>query len=303
MYPNFSTYLTHKPEVQAFFDIQTNTISYVVADPATATCAIIDSVLDFKSDENRITYESADALIAYITEKGYTVSWILETHVHADHLSAGFYLKEKLSGKLAMSAHITDVQSVFGAMFGEGKDFARDGSQFDALFDDGDTFTIGNIPVCVLNTPGHTPADVAYVIGDSVFVGDTLFMPDYGSARCDFPGGSAEQLYASVQKIFTLPETTRMFLCHDYLPEGRSAYEWETTVGAQKHQNIHLKAGTDPQRFMTMRSTRDATLGLPRLIVPSIQVNMRAGRFTPHPETGNPILKSLDPSSFKKLKS
>ena len=296
----YDAYLAHQPMVQGFFDPRTNTISYVVTDPATNRCAIIDSVMDFDPASGKLYFESADAIITYITEQALTVEWILETHVHADHLSAAPYLQERLGGTMAIGEHIIDVQNIFGKVFNAGTEFQRDGSQFDRLWQDGDTFTLGDIPAFVMHTPGHTPADMVYVIGDAVFAGDTMFMPDYGTARCDFPGGSAETLYASTQKIFALPDEMRMFMCHDYLPDGRSEYQWETTVGAQKHENIHLKEGTDPARFVAMREERDATLGMPRLIIPSIQVNMRAGQLPPEEADGQVFLKTPVNGAFVK---
>lgn len=294
--------MEHAPEVQGFFDQASNTISYVVADPKTKHCAIVDSVMDYEPHGASIAFESADAIAAYITKKGYTVDWILETHVHADHLSAAPYLKEKLGGKMAIGRRITEVQEVFGKVFNEGTEFERNGSQFDRLWDDGDTFSIGDIPARVMHTPGHTPADVVYIIGDAVFAGDTLFMPDFGTARCDFPGGSAETLYQSVQRIFTLPDEMRMFMCHDYLSEKRNEYVWETTVGEQKTANVHLKEETDPAEFIRMRSERDAQLGMPKLIIPSIQVNMRAGHLPKDKETGEVHLKTPVNSVFAKQK-
>lgn len=274
---DYQTYLKHTPEVQGFFDPRTNTISYVVADPATKRCAIIDSVMDFEPNGASIFFESAQTIIDYIREKGYAIEWILETHVHADHLSAAPYLKEKLGGTMAIGKYIVNVQDIFGKVFNEGTEFKRDGSQFDKLWSDGDAFMLGSIPAFVMHTPGHTPADMAYVIGDAVFTGDTLFMPDLGTGRCDFPGGSADTMYQSAQKLFALPDQMRMFMCHDYLPEGRSEYVWETTIGEQKKHNIHLKEDTGPERFKSMRENRDATLAMPKLIIPSIQVNMRGG--------------------------
>lgn len=299
---DYTTYLSHKPEVQGFFDVHTNTISYVVADPQTKKCAIIDSVMDYEPHGATIAFENADAIIKYVTEKGYEVEWILETHVHADHLSAAPYLKEKLGGKMAIGKYIVDVQETFGKVFNEGTEFQRDGSQFDRLWEDGDEFTLGSVPASVMHTPGHTPADMVYVIGNAVFAGDTMFMPDFGTARCDFPGGSSKEMYASTQKIFALPESMRMFMCHDYLPEGRTEYQWETTVGEQKKSNVHLKEGTDENRFRQMRDERDAELGMPRLIIPSIQVNMRAGDLPKDPGTGAPFLRTPVNSVFSKKK-
>lgn len=275
----------------------------MVADDATKRCAIIDSVLDYEPHSATISYESAEKLIQHVTENGYTVEWILETHVHADHLSAAPYLKERLGGKIAIGERILKIQEVFGKVFNEGTEFERDGSQFDRLFKDGDEFLIGNIPARVIATPGHTPADISYVVGDAVFPGDTLFMPDYGTARVDFPGGSAEDMYASAQKLFILPEQMRMFMCHDYLPEGRSEYRFETTVGEQKRANIHLNAQTSVDTFAALRTKRDATLGMPRLIIPSLQVNMRAGEIPKDTETGAEFLKTPVNSVFSKKKA
>lgn len=297
---NYTEYLAHKPEVQGFFDERTNTISYVVADPATKKCAIIDSVMDYEPNGATLFFENADAIVAYVKEHGYEVEWILETHVHADHLSAAPYLKEKLGGTMAIGKYIVDVQNIFGKVFNEGTEFERDGSQFDRLWEDGDIFKVGNLPASVMHTPGHTPADMVYVIGDAVFAGDTMFMPDFGTARCDFPGGSSSTMYESTQKIFALPDTMRMFMCHDYLPEGRTEYAWETTIGEQKKNNIHLKEGTDPERFKAMRDSRDAGLGMPKLIIPSIQVNMRAGNLPKDKDTGNVMLKTPVNSVFSK---
>lgn len=297
------TFLTFHPSVQGFFDPATNTISYVVADSESKRCAIIDSVLDYEPHSATLSYESADKLIAYIEEHGYVVDWILETHVHADHLSAAPYLKERLGGKIAIGERILEVQEVFGKVFNEGTEFERDGSQFDRLFKDGDEFMVGNIPARVIATPGHTPADITYVLGDAVFPGDTLFMPDYGTARVDFPGGNAEDMHASAQKLFRLPEQMRMFMCHDYLPEGRSEYLFETTVGEQRRANIHLNERTDATAFATLRKKRDATLGMPRLIIPSLQVNMRAGELPTDQDTGAPFLKTPVNSIFSRTQT
>ena len=272
-----------KPDVKAFFDEATNTISYVLRDPAGSNCAIVDSVLDYDSAAGRTDTSSADAIIAWIRDQGLNVAWILESHVHADHLSAAPYLQDHLGGKIGIGANITVVQDTFGKIFNEGTAFQRDGSQFDALFADGDTFHIGQMRADVLHTPGHTPACLTYVIGDAAFVGDTLFMPDFGTARCDFPGGSAEDLYRSIQKILALPDETRIFVGHDYKAPGRDAFAWETTVGEQKAMNVHVGAGKPLEEFVSMRNTRDAQLGMPRLILPSLQTNMRAGHL-PEPE-------------------
>lgn len=280
-----------KPDVKAFFDPDTSTVSYVVSDPATKQCAIIDSVLDYNPNAGTTDTGSADQIIDYVREQGLAVQWLLETHVHADHLSAAPYLQEKVGGRLAIGSHIRTVQETFAKVFNAGSEFQRDGSQFNQLFADGDTFRIGDIEARAMHTPGHTPACMTYVIGDAAFVGDTLFMPDYGTARCDFPGGDARVLYQSVQKIFALADDTRMFLCHDYLPANRSDYIWETTVAAQKRENVHIHAGVSEDEFVAMRSKRDAELDMPRLILPSVQVNMRAGHMPPAEDNGIQYLK------------
>ena len=280
-----------RPDVKGFFDPDTFTVSYVVIDPATRQAAIIDSVLDFDAPSGRTKTTSADQLIAYVKDQGATVQWLLETHVHADHLSAAPYLKEKVGGTLAIGFEIVTVQNVFGKVFNAGTEFARDGRQFDHLLKDGETFKLGSIEAKAMHTPGHTPACMTYLIGDAGFVGDTLFMPDYGTARCDFPGGDARILYRSIQKIFALPEATRLFMCHDYLPAGRTDYVWETTVGAEKHNNIHVGAGKTEDAFVAMRQARDAKLDMPRLILPSVQVNMRAGHMPPAEANGVSYLK------------
>jgi glyoxylase-like metal-dependent hydrolase (beta-lactamase superfamily II) len=269
--------------VRSFFDEPTNTATYVAHDPATLRAAIIDSVLDFDAAAGRTDTASADAIIAYVQGEGLTIDWLLETHAHADHLSAAPYLQKALGGALAIGRDILRVQDVFGKIFNAGTEFARDGSEFDRLFDDGDAFAIGSIPAIALHVPGHTPADMAYVIGEAVFTGDTLFMPDYGSARADFPGGDARQLYHSIRRLLTLPAETRLFLCHDYKAPGRDRYVWETNVGAQRTGNVHVHDGVEEDAFVAMRTARDATLGMPKLILPSIQVNMRGGHL-PEPE-------------------
>ncbi len=279
------------PIVKAFFDNDTFTVSYVVQEPEGSACAIIDSVLDFDQASGRTKTASADEVIDYVTQKGLKVEWILESHVHADHLSAAPYLQEKLGGKIGIGANITVIQDTFGKVFNEGTEFQRDGSQFDALFTDGDSFHIGQMRGDVLHTPGHTPACMTYVIGDAAFVGDTLFMPDFGTARCDFPGGSSSMLYNSIQKILSLPDETRVFVGHDYKAPGRDEYAWETTVGEQIELNVHIGQGRSIEEFVEMRDTRDATLGMPRLILPSIQVNMRAGQMPPADENGDVYLK------------
>ncbi|MDR3535453.1 MAG: MBL fold metallo-hydrolase [Acetobacteraceae bacterium] len=279
------------PTVQAFFDQVTFTVSYVVADPATRQAAVIDTVLDFDPASGRTARASADQVIAFVREAGLTVAWLLETHVHADHLSAAPYVRQQLGGRLAIGAHIRTVQDTFGKAFNAGPEFARDGSQFDHLFDDGETFSLGTLPARALHTPGHTPACITYVIGDTAFVGDTLFMPDYGTARCDFPGGDARQLYRSIQRIFALPPETRLFMCHDYKAPGRDEYRWESTVAAERAGNAHVRDGSTEDAFVAMRTARDATLPLPRLILPSVQVNMRAGTLPPAEDNGVHYLK------------
>lgn len=271
------------PKVTAFFDDATNTVSYVVCEPQGRACAIIDSVLDYDQAAGRTDTKSADAIIAWIKSEDLELAWILESHVHADHLSAAPYLQDALGGKIGIGANITIVQNTFGKVFNEGTAFQRDGSQFDALFEDGDSFHIGQMRADVMHTPGHTPACLTYVIGDAAFVGDTLFMPDFGTARCDFPGGSAEDLFNSIQKILALPDETRIFVGHDYKAPGRDAFAWETTVGEQKALNVHIGEGRPVDEFVAMREARDAKLGMPKLILPSLQTNMRAGNM-PEPE-------------------
>ena len=279
------------PHVKAFFDERTFTASYVVHDPATRIAAIIDSVLDFDPAAGRTSFESADAMIAYVEAEGLKVEWLLETHAHADHLSAAPYLQEKLGGRLAIGSEIVTVQKVFGKIFNEGSRFARDGSQFDRLLHDGDTLMIGDISLLALHVPGHTPADMAYIIGDAVFTGDTMFMPDYGSARADFPGGDARQLYRSVRRLMKLPDQTRVFLCHDYKAPNRDEYVWETAMLAERTGNVHVHEGVSEDDFVEMRTQRDATLSMPKLILPSIQVNMRGGRMPEPEENGVSYLK------------
>ena len=272
-----------KPAVHGFFDEATNTITYVVVEPEGKACAVVDSVLDFDYASGRTDTRSADAVIDFIQKNELRLEWVLETHVHADHLSAAPYIQEKLGGQIGIGERITVVQNTFGKIFNEGTRFQRDGSQFDRLFKEGDVFMVGQMRGEVLHTPGHTPACLTYVVGDAAFVGDTLFMPDFGTARCDFPGGSAETLFESVQKIMSLPDDTRIFVGHDYKAPGRDTYAWESTVGEQKALNIHVGAGKSRDDFVAMRNTRDATLAMPRLIIPSLQVNMRAGNM-PEPE-------------------
>ena len=280
------------PKVQAFFDEATNTVSYVVSDPQTKVAAVVDSVLDFDQAAGTTDTRSADQVIDFVKKNELKVEWILETHVHADHLSAAPYLQERLGGKIGIGDQITVVQDTFGKIFNEGTQFQRDGSQFDRLFKEQDRFQVGELSAFVLHTPGHTPACMTYVIGDAGFVGDTLFMPDFGTARCDFPGGSAEQLWDSIQKILSLPDETRLFMCHDYKAPGRDDYAWETTVYEQKAANVHVGGDTDKDAFVEMRETRDAGLGAPRLILPSLQVNMRAGNMPEAEDNGVSYLKT-----------
>lgn len=277
------------PEVTAFFDEATNTISYVVKDPASEACAVIDSVMDIDYAAGRITYEGADRIIAFIRDHGLRLEWLIETHVHADHLSAAPYIQAALGGRIGIGENILIVQDTFGKIFNEGTEFQRDGSQFDALFKDGDSYMIGAMQATAMHTPGHTPACMTHVIGNAAFVGDTLFMPDGGSARADFPGGDAGTLYDSIQRVLALPDAMRLFMCHDYGPDGREII-WETTVAEQKAHNIHIGGGTTREDFVRLREARDATLAMPRLIIPSLQVNMRAGEV-PTDASGRPMLK------------
>tara|TARA_E500000081_G_scaffold61448_1_gene63858 strand:- start:141 stop:1004 length:864 start_codon:yes stop_codon:yes gene_type:complete len=279
------------PKVKAFFDPQTNTISYVVRDPNGHAAAVIDSVLDFDHASGTTQTSSADKIIAYAKEEALDIQWLLESHVHADHLSAAPYIQEKLGGKIGIGNNITLVQDTFGKIFNEGTEFQRDGSQFDQLFDHGDVFHIGQMRVDVLHTPGHTPACLTYIIEDAAFVGDTLFMPDFGTARCDFPGGSSQTLYESIQKILALPDETKIFVGHDYKAPGRDEYSWETTVGEQRRKNVHIGGDVKAEAFVKLRDERDAKLAMPKLIVPSLQINMRAGNMPPPDEHGDVFLK------------
>lgn len=279
------------PVVTTFFDEATFTATHVVREPAGTAAAIVDPVLDFDPASGRTSTKSADALIAYVQERGLKVEWILETHAHADHLSAGDYLRRTLGAKIAIGAEIGRVQQGFARLFNFEPGFATDGSQFDRLFKDGDTFRIGALEARVLHTPGHTPACVTYVIGDAAFVGDTLFMPDYGTARADFPGGDAKTLYRSIRRILDLPEATRLFLCHDYKAPTRDRYVWETTVADERRDNIHVRDGVSEKAFVTMRKERDAKLAAPRLLFPSVQVNVRAGALPPPEANGTAYLK------------
>jgi len=287
---DFPVNMDVKPDVTAFFDEATNTISYVVKDPGSNACAIVDSVMDIDYAAGRIAHDHADQIIAHVRERGLTVEWLIETHVHADHLSAAPYIQERLGGKLGIGRNITVVQDTFGKVFNERTEFQRDGSQFDRLFDDGDTYMVGGMDCFAIHTPGHTPACMTHVMGDAAFVGDTLFMPDGGSARADFPGGDAGMLYDSIQRVLSLPDDMRLFMCHDYGPGGRDI-RWETTVAEEKAHNIHVGGGRTREEFVRFRTERDAQLAMPRLIIPSLQVNMRAGELPPADETGNRFLK------------
>ncbi|MFG5862093.1 MBL fold metallo-hydrolase [Metapseudomonas sp. CR1201] len=279
------------PQVQAFFDPATCSFSYVVSDPDSGRCAIVDPVLDYCAASGRTSHAGAGRIVAYVRDQRLTVDWLLETHVHADHLSAAAWLKHELGGALAIGGHITQVQRRFGALFNAGEDFATDGRQFDILLQDGDRLAIGNLELLALHTPGHTPACMTYLVGDAAFIGDTLFMPDYGTARCDFPDGDARALYRSIQRLFGLPGETRLFLCHDYKTPGRDEFCCETTVAEQRASNVHVREGIDEDSFVAMRSARDATLNMPALILPAVQVNMRAGQLPPAESNGICYLK------------
>ena len=280
-----------RPSIAGFFDEATNTVSYVVHDPKTGEAAIIDSVLDFDAASGRTSNGSADRMIEYVTSNNLKVTWLIETHAHADHISAAPYLQERLGGKLAIGRDIIRVQEVFGKLFNAGTNFERDGSQFDKLFEDGETFRIGELEGIALHVPGHTPADMAFIIGDAAFVGDTIFMPDFGTARADFPGGDAGQLFRSIRRLLSLPDETRLFLCHDYKAPGRDEYAWETTVKQQREENVHVKDGVTEQDFVAMRTVRDKTLSMPKLIMPSVQVNIRGGRLPDPEENGVSYIK------------
>jgi glyoxylase-like metal-dependent hydrolase (beta-lactamase superfamily II) len=277
--------------IQVFFDPPSCTYSYVLRDSASQACAIIDPVLDYDAAAGRIGYARAQEIIDYVRGEHLQVQWLLETHVHADHLSAAAYLQDQLGGRMAIGAQIGVVQSRFAKLFNAGAEFAVDGRQFDQLFADGDSFMVGGLVVQVLHTPGHTPACLTYVVGDAAFIGDTLFMPDYGTARCDFPGGDARALYRSIQQIFALPAATRLFMCHDYKAPGRTEYKYLSTVAEQREQNVHVHAGIDEDSFVTMRSARDASLAMPALMLPSVQINMRAGHPPPAEDNGVRYLK------------
>ena len=280
-----------RPSIAGFFDEATNTVSYVVHDPKTNEAVIIDSVLDFEAASGRTSNGSADRIIEYITSNNLKVTWLIETHAHADHISAAPYLQERLGGKLAIGRDIIRVQEVFGKLFNAGTDFERDGSQFDKLFEDGETFKVGELEGIALHVPGHTPADMAFIIGDAAFVGDTIFMPDFGTARADFPGGDAGQLFRSIRRLLSLPDETRLFLCHDYKAPGRDEYAWETTVKQQREENVHVKDGVTEEDFVAMRTDRDRTLSMPKLIMPSVQVNIRGGRLPDPEENGVSYIK------------
>lgn len=282
--------LDTKAQITPFFDPASNTISYVVKDPNSDACAVIDSVMDIDYAAGRITYDHADEIIAFIQENNLTLEWLIETHVHADHLSGAPYIQGKLGGKIGVGENITVVQDTFGKVFNEGTEFQRDGSQFDRLFKDGDTYQIGTLDVTTIHTPGHTPACMTHVTGDAAFIGDTMFMPDGGSARADFPGGDAGELYDSIQKILAMPDETRLFMCHDYGPNGREI-QWETTVAQEKEHNIHVGGGKTRDDYIAFRTERDAALDMPKLIIPSLQVNMRAGNLPPADDDGKRYLK------------
>lgn len=279
------------PHVEAFFDPTTFTYSYVVSDPSTGHCALIDPVLDYDPASGRTRHDSAEPLLAYVKAQGLQVQWLLETHVHADHLSAAPWLKAQLGGQLGIGAQVVQVQKTFATLFNAEAEFIPDGRQFDHLFQDDEVFQIGHLEARALATPGHTPACMTYLIGDAAFVGDTLFMPDYGTARCDFPGGDARTLYRSIQRLFTLPEETRLFLCHDYKAPGREEYQGQTSVADEKAKNLHVHQGVSEEDFVAMRTARDATLKMPALILPSVQVNMRAGQLPPAESNGQVYLK------------
>ncbi|MBQ0796259.1 MBL fold metallo-hydrolase [Zhongshania sp.] len=287
---NFSVDFEYRPEVMPFFDEQTNTFSYVVKDPFSQACAIVDSVMEIDYPSGRLSLRGAEEIIRYIRHHNLELQWIIETHVHADHLSAAPYLQQQLGGKIGIGNKITDVQDAFGKIFNAGTEFSRDGSQFDQLFNDGDEYLVGNMVCHAIHTPGHTPACMVHVMGDAAFVGDTLFMPDGGTARADFPGGDARTLYRSIQRVLTLPDNVRLFICHDYMPNGRKA-EYQTTVGDERRLNIHVGKQVDEDSFVKMREKRDATLGMPRLILPSLQINMRAGHLPPAEDNGTSYLK------------
>lgn len=277
---------TALPEVAAFFDEDTSSVSYVVSDPETRRCAVVDPVLDYDTASGRTRTTSADRLIAHASERGLSADWVLETHVHADHLSAALHVRNALGGRLGIGARICEVQETFGQLFNAGPEFRRDGSQFDHLFGDGETFRVGALAARAIHTPGHTPACMTYLIGDAAFVGDTLFMPDYGTARADFPGGDARLLYRSIQRIFALPDATRLFTAHDYKAPGRDEYRWQSSAGEQRRGNVHVREGVGEDEFVRMRTRRDATLGMPRLMLPAVQVNMRGGALPPPQANG-----------------
>ncbi len=282
--------MTTTPEIKAFFDEPTNTVSYLVADPQTKQAAVIDPVLDYDHRSGKADVRSADAILKYAADQGFTIAWVLETHAHADHLSGAPYIKSKTGAKVAIGEHIKDVQRIFRPVF-NADDVSGDGSEFDKLLADGETLKVGNLTVEAIYTPGHTPACLSYKIADAVFVGDTLFMPDYGTARADFPGGDARTLYRSIQKLLALPPETRLFMCHDYKAPGRDNYAWETTVGEERARNVHVGKGVSEDDFVAMREKRDATLAAPVLLLPSIQVNIRAGKFPPAESNGVRYLK------------
>ncbi len=286
----FVPQISVRPDVTGFFDEQTNTISYVLRDPGSNACAVIDSVMDIEYAAGRITFAGADRIIDFVRANGLSCEWLIETHAHADHLSAAPYIQEKIGGRLGIGENIRIIQETFGKIFNEGTEFQRDGSQFDRLFGDGESYRVGGLDVHVMHTPGHTPACMTHVAGDAAFVGDTLFMPDGGSARADFPGGDARILYRSIRRVLSLPPQTRLFMCHDYGPNGREI-RWETSVEDERAHNIHARDGVSEDEFVAMRETRDKQLAMPRLIIPSLQVNMRAGKLPPGDKSGKVFLK------------
>ncbi|MEZ5829078.1 MAG: MBL fold metallo-hydrolase [Hyphomicrobiales bacterium] len=282
--------MSGSPMIKAFFDEPTNTVSYLVADPSTKRAAVVDPVLDYDHASGKASTKSADRILQTASDQGFTIEWVLETHAHADHLSGAPYIKLKTGAKVGIGEHIRDVQKIFRPVF-NAIDLSGDGSEFDHLFADGEHFKVGELDVEVLHVPGHTPADIAYKIGDAVFVGDTLFMPDFGTARADFPGGDARTLYRSIKRLLAMPPKTRLFMCHDYKAAGRDEYAWETTVAEQRTHNAHVKDGVSEDEFVAMRQARDATLAAPELLMPSIQVNMRAGKLPPPDANGVQYLK------------
>ncbi|MCP4318523.1 MAG: MBL fold metallo-hydrolase [Hyphomicrobiales bacterium] len=286
----FNPNVSEVPEVIAFFDEASNTISYIVRDPGSRSCSVVDAVMEIDYAAGRLAFDGADAIIAKIKQENWELEWLIETHIHADHLSGAPYIQKELGGKIGIGDQVTTVQETFGKIFNDGTEFRRDGSQFDQLFGDGDSYSIGGMTAHVLHTPGHTPACMTHVVGNAAFVGDTLFMPDGGSARADFPGGDARTLYRSVKRLLSMPGEMRLFMCHDYGPNGREI-KWETSVAAEREHNIHVRDGIDEDTFVALRQARDETLAMPKLIIPSLQVNMRAGNLPPEDDKGDVFLK------------